>query len=82
VPHLNLWMTPGSEQSVGIFGFWSEDRKQSSFIGISGLWTGVLTVEGKRCLEVSREQGWTHVRTLSRRLEAFRFDRFPRGRLE
>jgi hypothetical protein len=31
---------------------------------------------------LSHEQGWTHVRTLSRRLEAFQFDHFPRGRLE
>jgi hypothetical protein len=38
--------------------------------------------EDKRRLEVSHEQGWTHVQTLSRRLEAFRFDHFPRGRLE
>ena len=45
-------------------------------------WTRVPTVEDKRCLEVSHEQGSTHVQTLSRRLEAFRFDYFPRGGLE
>ena len=39
-------------------------------------------VEDKRCLAVSHEQGWAHVQTLSRQLEAFRFDHFPRGRLE
>jgi hypothetical protein len=75
-------MTPGSEQRLGIFWFWGEGRKQSRFIGISRLWTDVSTAEDKRCLELSHEQGWTHAQTLSRRLEAFRFDHFPRGRLE
>jgi hypothetical protein len=75
-------MTPGSQQRLGIFWFWGEGRKQSRFIGISRLWINVSTAEDKRCLELSHEQGWTHVQTLSRRLEAFRFDHFPRGRLE
>jgi hypothetical protein len=67
---------------LGIFWFWGEGRKQSRFIGISRPWSHVPTVEDKRCLELSHEQGWTHVRTLSRRLEAFQCDHFPRGRLE
>jgi hypothetical protein len=75
-------MRPGSEQRLGIFWFWGEGREQSRFIGISRLWTDVSTAEDKRCLELSHEQGWTHAQTLSRRLEAFRFDHFPRGRLE
>jgi hypothetical protein len=79
-------MTPDTHprygRRLGIFWFWGEGRKQSRFIGISRLWTHVATAEDKRCLEVSHEQGWRHVQTLSRRLSAFRFDHFPRGRLE
>src|ERR1700688_104086 len=79
-------MTPethhGSGRRLGIFWFWGVGRKQSRFNGISRLWPHVSTVEDKRFLEVSHEQGWTHVQTLSRELEAFRFDHFPRGRLE
>jgi hypothetical protein len=79
-------MTPDTHprygRRLGIFWFWGEGRKQSRFIGISRLSTHVATAEDKRGLEVSHEQGWRHVQTLSRRLEAFRFDYFPRGRLE
>jgi hypothetical protein len=79
-------MTPDTHprcgRRLGIFWFWGEGRKQSRFIGISRLWAHVATAEDKRCLEVSHEQGWRHVQTLSRRLEAVRFDHFPRGRLE
>src|SRR6266404_2300132 len=71
----------GCGRRLGIFWFWGEGRKQSRFIGISRLWINVSTVEDKRRLELSHEQGRTHVQTLSRRLEAFRFDYFPRGRL-
>jgi hypothetical protein len=74
-------MTPDTHprrgRRLGIFWFWGEGRKQSRFIGISRLWTHVATAEDKRCLEVSHEQGWRPVQTLSRRLEAFRFDHFP-----
>ena len=79
-------MTPDTHprfgQRLGIFWFWGERRKQSRFMGISRLWTHVAMVEDKWRLEFSHEQGWTHVQTLSRRLEAFRLDYFPRGRLE
>jgi hypothetical protein len=79
-------MTPDTHprygRRLGIFWFWGEGRKQSRFIGISRLWTYVATAEDKRCLEVSHEQGWRHVQALSRRLSAFRFDHFPRDRLE
>src|ERR1700761_699108 len=69
-------------QRLGIFWFCGQGRKRSSFIGISRLWSLVPTVADKRCLELGHEQGWTHVQTLGRELAAFRFDQFPRGRLE
>ncbi len=72
----------GSERRVGIFWFCGEGRKQSRFIGISRLWAVVPTVADRRCLELSHERGWTHVQALCRELGAFRFDHFPRGRLE
>jgi hypothetical protein len=79
-------MTPDTHprygRRLGIFWFRGEGRKQSRFIGISRLWTHVATAEDKRCLEVSHEKGWRHVQALSRRLSAFRFDHFPRDRLE
>jgi hypothetical protein len=71
-----------SRRRLGIFWFWGEGRKLSRFTGISRLWTHIVTANDKRCLEGTHEQGWTHVQMLSRRLGAFQFDHFPRGRLE
>jgi hypothetical protein len=79
-------MTPKTYQGygrrLGIFWFCGEGRKRSSFIGISRLWSLVPTIADKRCLELGHEQGWTHAQALGRELAAFRFDHFPRGRLE
>jgi hypothetical protein len=72
----------GCGRRLGIFWFCGEGRKQSSFIGISRLWVLVPTVADKRRLELGHELGWTHAQALRRELAAFRFDHFPRGRLE
>jgi hypothetical protein len=70
------------EGRLGIFWFCGEGRKPSALIGISRLWSLIPTVEEKRCLEIGHELGWTHAQALSGELAAFRFDHFPRGRLE
>jgi hypothetical protein len=72
----------GCGRRIGIFWFCGEGRKQSSFLGISRLWSLVSTVADKRCPELGHEQGWTYAQALSRELAAFLFDHFPRGRLE
>lgn len=77
-----LELHDGHGRRLGIFWFCGEGRKQSRFIGISRSWAMVPTVADKKCLELSHERGWTYVQRLSWELEAFRFDHFPRGRLE
>jgi hypothetical protein len=72
----------GRAERLGIFWFCSKGRKRSSFIGISRLWSLIPTIAEKRCLELGHDQGWPHAQALSRELATFRFDHFPRGRLE
>src|ERR1700690_4476327 len=72
----------GCDGRLGIFWFCGKGRKPSNLIGISRLWSLIPTVADKRCLEIGHEQGWAHAQALSPELAPFRFDHFPRGRLE
>jgi|ERR1700687_873432 len=79
-------MTQGAQyrfsRRLGVFWFFGEGRERSRFIGISRPWTEITSIEGRRSLSLTHEQGWTYAQTLYPQLKAVGFDHFPRGRLE